>query len=255
MIPIDEVFKWIPAFAVVLTRIAAIMLLLPALGEQVVPVTVRIGMALSLTILLLPELGAAIPSNLGSVADFANLVVREMVTGIWFGWLVRQTVLVLPIFGQISSYLMGLSSVLQPDAELGPQSTALSKAFENMAPLIVLTTGLYKPPLLAISSLFHLIPPGNLLPNGDAIAIVISTVGQTFRLAVQLASPLILGTILWHLAIGLIGRIVSRIQLYFATTPGQIVGGFAILVLTTGGIIDAWQEGVGLLMSQLTNDR
>jgi len=49
--------------------------------------------------------------------------------------------------------------------------------------------------------------------------------------------------IVWHLAIGLVSRIVSRMQIYFASMPGQIMAGLALLAMTGSAIILAWRDG------------
>jgi flagellar biosynthesis protein FliR len=38
--------------------------------------------------------------------------------------------------------------------------------------------------------------------------------------------------IAWHVAMGLVARIVSRMQIYFVSMPGQIALGLALLIVT-----------------------
>jgi hypothetical protein len=157
--PLASLLDWAPAFALVLARVGAAIALLPGLGERVAPATVRIGLALSITILLLPNLQPISPAVPDSGLQMALMVAGEVMTGLWFGWLARMIALALPIGAQIIAYLIGLSSVLQPDSELGSQSTALGKLFELAAPMLILVLGLYTLPLTALDGLFHLIPP------------------------------------------------------------------------------------------------
>jgi flagellar biosynthetic protein FliR len=132
--------------------------------------------------------------------------------------------------------------VLQPDTELGAQSGALGKLFEMAAPVMLLVSGLYRLPLIALNGLFQLIPPGHMLPVADSTNIAIHAVGTGFSLALQLASPFVVIGIVWHLAMGLVGRIVSRMQIYFVSMPGQIMVGLALLMMTGGAIIFAWRD-------------
>jgi flagellar biosynthetic protein FliR len=243
--------EWAPAFVLVLARIGPAMMLLPGLGETTVLSSLRIGLALSLTILLLPSLKPLMPQMPAAGAAFGSMVACEAFTGIWFGWLARQTALVLPMMGQLAAYQTGLSSVLQPDADLGPQTTALSKLFEMMTPVLFLTTGLYRLPLLSLRGLFQLIPPGTLLPASDGAESAIAAAGSALALAVQLASPFIVMAVVWHVMIGIIGRMAARMQIYFVSAPGQILVGFLILILAGSAILSAWQIGVGALLLAL----
>jgi flagellar biosynthesis protein FliR len=240
--PLASLLDWAPAFALVLARVGAAMALLPGLGERVAPATVRIGLALSITILLLPNLQPISPAVPDSGLQMALMVAGEVMTGLWFGWLARMIALALPIGAQIIAYLIGLSSVLQPDSELGSQSTALGKLFELAAPMLILVLGLYTLPLTALDGLFHLIPPGHMLPAGDSAEVVLHAAGASFGLALQLASPFVVASIVWHIAVGQIARVGSRIQIYFVSMPGQILGGLALLMITGSAIILAWRD-------------
>lgn len=235
---------WAPAFALVLARVGAAMVLLPGVGEAVAPAVVRIGLALSITVLLLPDLQPMMPSVPAAGLSMGLMIAGEVVTGLWFGWVARMIVLALPVGAQFIGYLIGLSSVLQPDPELGAQSGVLGKFFEMAAPVLILLSGLYRLPLTALSGLFELIPPGQMLPAADSTEIAIRAVGTGFSLALQLASPFVVIAIIWHLAIGQFARIASRMQIYFVSMPGQIMTGLALLTITASAIILAWRDAV-----------
>jgi flagellar biosynthesis protein FliR len=242
---------WAPAFALILARVGAAMALLPGVGEAVAPAIVRIGLALSITILLMPELQPMIPPVPAAGLSLGLMVASEVITGLWFGWVARMIVLALPIGAQFIGYLIGLSSILQPDPELGAQSGALGKLFEIAAPVVLLVTGLYRLPLTALNGLFQLIPPGHILPPAESAEVAVRAIGTGFSLALQLASPFVVIAIAWHVAMGLVARIVSRMQIYFVSMPGQIVLGLALLIVTTSAMTFAWSDGVRAFFSAL----
>ncbi|MBE7157980.1 MAG: flagellar biosynthetic protein FliR [Rhodospirillales bacterium] len=227
------------------------MMLLPGVGEPSITPTLRIGLAVGLAILLVPSVQADVPLLLGDSASFALVIAANVFTGLWFGWLARQIALVLPVMAQVASYLVGLASVLQPDAELGAQTTALGRLFEAATPLLFLVTGLYQTPLLALRDLFVLIPPAQMLPMADGVQSAVTAVGTSFALATQLAAPFFLVGLLWQCAMGLLARLVARMQIYFVSVPGQILGGIVTLVLVSKAILIAWQDSVGTLLHAL----
>jgi flagellar biosynthetic protein FliR len=61
---------------------------------------------------------------------------------------------------------------------------------------------------------------------------------------VQLASPFILAAIVWHVAMGLASRLIPRMQVYFVSMPGQILGGILLLAWSVNAILTAWQSSV-----------
>ena len=119
------------------------------------------------------------------------------------------------------------------------------------APVLLLVTGLYMLPLTALHGLFQLIPPGHMLPIGDSTDIATRAVSTGFRLALQLASPFVVIGIAWNLAMGLIARIVSHLQIYFISMPGQIMLGLAVLMVTAGAMTLAWRESAQAFLGAL----
>ncbi len=246
-----QLLGWAPGFALVLARVGATMTLLPGMGESSAPAIVRVGIALCLTVLLVPILQPVMPVVPQSGVTMALMVAGEVITGLWFGWLARLITLALAIGIQFVAYLLGLSSVLQPDPELGAQTSALAKLFDLASPVLILTTGLYTVPLRALVGLFHLVPPGQMLPAGDSLEAAVAALGATFSLALKIASPFVVASVIWHVAIGQVARVMARVQIFFVSLPGQILGGLLILVSVTGAIIDVWRDGVGLYLAAL----
>jgi flagellar biosynthetic protein FliR len=226
----------------VMARVGGAMALLPGLGEPQPPAMVRVGLAFGVTALLLPGLASSIPQVPEASIQAAAMVAAELVTGLWLGWLARLLVLALPIAGQFIGYMMGISNVLQPDPILGGQSTPISNLLGIAAPLTVLVSGLYALPLMALAGSYGLIPAGSMLPAADSAETAVRAVGVAFGIAVRLASPFILVGIVWHVATGLLTRLVPRLQVYFIVMPAQLLGGMLLLAVLITALLSAWEE-------------
>lgn len=235
---------WAFAFVLVLGRIGAAMTLLPGLGEADSPAMLRASIAFTITVLLVPSVAPLVPPVPVGMLTAAGMIAAEIVTGLWLGWLARLLALTLPMAGQVLSYMLGVSNVLQQDAELGAQATVFARLFSLAAPVALLVSGLYAVPLKALSSSYHLIAPGAWLPSGDTAQMAAAALAQAFNLAVRLASPFVLASIVWHVAIGLLARLVPRVQVYFASMPGQILGGLMLLAALSAALLGTWLQTV-----------
>lgn len=239
-----ELPRWSFGLVLVFSRIGAACVLLPGIGEAELPGTVRAGFTLAFTALLVPVLVPLLPPIPAAPwAGFA-MVAAEIATGLWLGWLARLLVQALPVAGQFAASAVGLSSVLQPDPALGPQSTALARVFSLAAPVVVLGSGLYALPLAALAGSFHLIAPGALLPVADTTQGAVQAVGEAFALAMRLAAPFVLAGLVWQGALGLLSRLVPNLQVYGAAMPGQILAGMALLLVLAGVMVAAWRDGL-----------
>jgi flagellar biosynthetic protein FliR len=232
------------AFVLVLARVGAALMLLPGLGEADMPMMVRAGLAMSVSFLLLPVVAPLVGAPPDDVMALAGMVLAEVVTGLWIGWLARMVVLALPVAGQLMSYMLGLSNVLQPDAELGAQATALGRMLALVAPVAILASGLYAPALAALAGSYRLVAPGALVPAGDLTETALGSVAQGFALALRLAAPFVLASVVWQISIGLMARLVPRLQVYFVAMPAQIIGGVAIFAALISMLLGSWQAAV-----------
>ncbi len=242
---------WAFAVALLIARVGCACMLLPGVGEAELPGTLRAGFVLALVAVLLAGLAPDVPALPGDVARLAGMIGAEIVTGLWLGWLSRLVLLALPMAGQIISSVTGLTNVLQPDPTLGPQTAALSRALGLVAPVLVLATGLYRLPIAALAGSYRVIPPGTPLPAADTAAQVTAAVGAAFALALRLAAPFVLAGIVWHVGMGLLARLVPRLQIFFAAAPGQILGGIALLGLLGTTLLTAWHTTARAVLSAL----
>jgi flagellar biosynthetic protein FliR len=80
-----------------------------------------------------------------------------------------------------------------------------------------------------------------MLPAADTTETAVRAAAATFALAIRLASPFLLVAIVWHVAIGLLARLVPRLQVYFVVMPGQILGGILMLAVLATSLLTAWE--------------
>lgn len=237
-------FGW--AFGLTLARIGGCVSVLPGLGETEMPAMVRAGIALGLTLLLTPLVAPLVPRDAEPESGLlaAAMVMAEAITGLWLGTLARLIALALPAAGQFASYMLGLANVLQPDPVLGAQATALGRMLGLAAPVLVLATGLYRLPLEALAGSYRLVPPGALLPSAEASPAIVAAVGSAFALALRLAAPFVLASIVWQAALALLARLIPRLQIYTLAMPGQILGGLALFAMLAGAMLAVWQDAM-----------
>jgi len=231
-------------FVIVLARVGSTAMLLPGIGEVEVPSMIRAGFALALTLLFLPVAGGRLVDLPGDPLAMLAMIGCEVITGLWMGWLVRVAMQVPALAGQVMAASAGMSNVLQPDAETGPQSAALTHALALAAPVVIFATGLHALPLQALAGSYDVIPAGHVLPAIDSADQAVAATGSAVAAALQLGGPFVIGGLLWQVALGFLSRLVPQLQIYFAAMPGQIAGGLLLFALIGGGIFSVWQDAM-----------
>lgn len=232
------------ALVLVLARIGATLAFLPGLGETSIPAVIKAGMVLTLTVLLLPIVEPLLPPRPESEVALGLMVMTELANGLWFGWLARVLTISMPLAGQYIADFSGLANVLLPDPQLGPQTTAVSEMFDIAVPALILASGLHTLLLSALVGFYQLIPPGTLAWVPDSTVATVAVVAESFNLALRLAAPFILASVAWHVAIGLLARLVPRLQVYFVALPGQIALALLLLAAIAAPAVAAWMEAM-----------
>ncbi len=227
------------AFILTLTRCGGVLMLMPGIGEAEVPVMIRAALAAALALFLLPVTLPLYPA-LTEPAMLPPLLLHEIILGLWLGMLARFAALALVIAWQWIALLIGLASVLNPDPSLGPQATALARLATLLVCLFGLATGLYALPLRALIGSFTVLPPAASLPVPALTGDLLGVVSDSLVLALRLAGPLVLASLLFHAAMGMLMRIVGRLQIFFISIPLQLLGGFLLLGFLTIAMIDLW---------------
>ena len=243
--------QWAFGAVLVLARVGCACMMLPVIGEAGAPATIRAGFSVALTLLLLPVLLPILPAAPSEPLRAAAMVGAEIVTGLWFGWLARLVLLALPVAGQVIALLTGQSSVLQLDPALGASTAALGRLMSVAAPVLVLASGLYALPLMALAGSYAVIPPGALLPASDTALGVVGAVAAMFALAVRLAGPFLLASFGWHVALALLGRVAPQLQLMSLAAPAQLLLGLLLVALLAAVVLAAWQDRAAALFAVL----
>lgn len=223
-----------------LARLGAAVMLLPGLGEQEVPMSVRLALVLALVALLLGPLAPFLPALPAELPELARLLLGETAIGLWFGLLARLVALAMAQAGQLVALMIGLSSPLQTDPVLGAQSTATGRLFSLLAATLILASGLYALPLQGLVRSYALLPPGGDLPLGGPVELLAQAVADSLGIALRLAAPLVLAGILGNFALALLARVAPQVQVFALAAPAQIIGGLLLLMLVLPALIGVW---------------
>ena len=106
--------------------------------------------------------------------------------------------------------------------------------------MLILTTNLHYLFLSAIVRSYTIFPFTRAIPLGDANALAIQTVAQSFALGFQLAAPVVAFSIVFNVAVGLVGRVMPQFQIFFVASPLMVLLGLSIFALSLGLMGMVW---------------
>lgn len=226
----------------VFCRIGAALMLLPGFGDAYVPVRIRLGLALTLTFVLMPVVAAALPADMNRDMVGLGLIVTELGVGLFFGLISRITMGGLQIAGSVIALQTGLSSAMDYDVTAGQQGVTLGTFLGVIGLVLVFATDLHHVLLKGLVESYRLFEPGRLPPLGDFSETIARLVARSFAIGLALAAPfLLVGTVI-SVGMGLMARLMPAVQIFFILQPLQIALGLAAFGFTVTAGMDWFMD-------------
>lgn len=222
-----------PAVLVFL-RIGAMMALMPAFGEQMVPARVRLVLALAFSTVVFPAVAPQTPPTLTLTA-----AAIEVAVGLTLGIGLRLLVLALQFAGSIAAQSASLSQLFA-SAGAEPQP-AVSTLFTVSALALTVQGGLHIRAAELMILSYDLFPVGDWPRAGAAADWGVAQVARATALAFTLAAPFVLAALVWNLALGVMNRAMPMLPVSFLGAPALSLGALAVTALTATAVLTIWQ--------------
>jgi flagellar biosynthesis protein FliR len=92
---------------------------------------------------------------------------------------------------------------------------------------------------------YDVIPVGADFNPRLALRQVADALGESFRLALRIASPYVIYALVVNLALALVNRLTPQVQVFFVAMPFVAAGGLILLYFTIKPAIDAFMSAFG----------
>jgi len=217
----------------VFSRVGAMVMTLPAMGDGVVPPRARLMLALGLTLVLVPVVGASYPAITATKPlMLAGMIATEAITGLVIGLMIRMTLSAVQVAGNVIATQTGLAFAQTFDASQGTQSALVSMFLSLLAVTLIFATEMHHLLIAGIEHSFVLFPPGRLPPTDDMMKLAIDTVSGLFVTGLQMSAPFLVFGLVLYAAAGVLSRMMPQLQIFFLAMPLNILAGFVLFALS-----------------------
>jgi flagellar biosynthetic protein FliR len=234
------------AVFLVFLRIGAAMALLPAFGEQTVPVRIKLALTLCFTAVVAPAVLPA-ASGLDSGGRFVAAAGAEVAVGLAFGIALRLMVHALQMAGTIAANVTSLSQLFG-GMGADPQP-AMAQVLVVAGLALAASAGLHVKVAMSLIETYRLFPPGQLPGLGDLAGWSTSRIAEAFGLAFVLAAPFTVAALIANLALGAINRAMPQLMVAFVGAPATVWASLALLAVTAPAILTAWATALDRVLA------
>jgi flagellar biosynthetic protein FliR len=106
----------------------------------------------------------------------------------------------------------------------------MANFFNTTGVMLIFATDLHLLLIGAMHDSYTLFPAGGVPPAADFAELVTNMMTQSFSLGIHMAAPFMVYGTLFYMGVGILGRLMPQVQVFFVAMPLQIILAFLILM-------------------------
>lgn len=240
-------------FALIMARIMSIVILVPYLGGKNAPPEVKMGIGVTLALILWPTVLANATGPLPvAPAMFVLMMLKEVFVGLIIGYVAAEVFYTVEMAGQLIDMLRGANQIQTMIPELKERSSAFGNLQYQMLLALFLSVDLHH---VFINALFesYIAIPINEMPGLSAgfwplVDLVMRITADVLIIAVAMAMPVGIVCLIVEVGFGLLNRVAPQINAYFMAFPAKVMAGIMIFFVASQMIVEQMLgNAVGML--------
>ena len=234
MISITEVqlLTWLNPLLWPFIRTLALFAGMPIFSQRAVPMRVRVGLAMFVSIAAQPSLPAMPLTPLDSMPMLFLLLVQQLLIGLSMGFAVRLVFASLEFAGELIGLQMGLNYAGFFDPSTGSQGTATARFFGSMVAFLFVAINGHLLLIQALVQSFQIFPVGDEPFHFLRVAQPQVWGAEIFRMGLWIALPLITMLMFVNMVLGVISRVAPQIGVFSVGFPLTVSIGLIGMVAT-----------------------
>jgi flagellar biosynthesis protein FliR len=224
-------------FILVFGRAGGLIVSAPFWGSRVVPVLVRVWIAMLLAIATYPLV--RVVSLPGGITIFSLLMALggEILLGLVLGWMAQLLFAAMRLAGQEIEIKSGLGLLQLVDPHEGGQSGIFAAFLELTAGLIFFSLNGHHLLVRALSSSYSVFPLAGDKFVTRLLEGLITSAGEIFTIALRISAPVVIGLLLSDLVLGIISRAIPQMNVFIVAQPLQLALVMLLLLLSLPALV------------------
>ncbi len=245
-----ELHALLAAFIWPLARILALIMSAPILSNPAMPLRVRVGLAMLITMIVAPTLGPPPAIDPGSLPGLLVLA-QQIVIGLALGFAIRIVFVAVEMAGELAGLQMGLGFALFFDPDNAGQTPVVGQFLGIVATLAFLAMDGHLQMIYLLSGSFTTLPISEAMLQASTFLTLVNWGAEIFRAGVLLALPLLASLLIANLALGILTRAAPQLNLFAVGFPVTLALGLLMLGLVlpflTPALVRLFEYGLGAM--------
>ncbi len=235
-----QLSAWLGEFLWPFLRIGAVFAVAPVFSARMVPVRVRVLLAVVLSwmlIPLIPEPPAVEPVSAAGIL----MAAQQIMIGLTMGFVLQLVFAGLAFAGEAVAMSMGLGFASMMDPQNGTQVPVVSSYYVIVATLLFLALNGHLILIGLLADSFRTLPVGGGVER-EILWTLVVWAGHLFSGGLLVALPAVTSMLLVNLAFGVVTRAAPQLNIFAVGFPVALFIGFILLFYTVPGIAPRFES-------------
>ncbi len=247
----DSVSETVLLYFLMLCRIGGCLMFMPGFASPRVAPQVRLFIAISTTLALMPILMPTVSAALAKTQGTPIvLMLTETTTGVLIGIMGRMFFLALEFMATALASSIGIGNLPGTPIEHTDPIPALGALITLTATALFFITDLHWEVLRGLVISYTAMPIEQPFAPDFSLTQIADVLSEAFTLTLQISGPFIIYAIGINFLVGVASKLTPQIQTYFISTPFVMAGGILLFYLTVPDFMRLFMAG---FMKWLTN--
>jgi flagellar biosynthetic protein FliR len=246
----QELLNLVATFIWPFSRILGFFSTAPLLSQNSFPVTTRIGLAIVMTILLMPGIPLMMTVDPLSM-DGLLILINQFLIGISIGFVMRVIFSAIEMAGELIAVSMGLGFATFYNPQTQAQTIVISQFLSLLALAVFLSTNLHLVMLESFFDSFKTIPIDQISLAPIAFRDLAYWGSNIFSIGLQLSLPIVTTLLIANIALGILTKAAPQLNLFGIGFPITIGIGFLMLSIKmpywSNPIINSLDMGIQMI--------
>ena len=226
-----QISAWIGTLFWPFCRIAALMSISPVLGMRLIPMRIRVVLAITITMVIAPLI-PEVPQVDALSSDGILIIIQQVLIGLSMGFVLQMVFAAFTLGGQVIAMSMMLGFASMNDPMTGVSVPTVSQLFTILVTLTFLAFNGHLILIEVVADSFRTLPIGTTGLALNSVHDLVAWASYMFIGAVLIALPAIASMLVINLGFGIVTRAAPQLNIFAVGFPVIISMGFVVILLT-----------------------
>jgi len=248
---VNQIERMVSTFLWPFFRVASFFMVIPMIGSRLLPVRIRLGLAIAVTVLLVPVL-PEMPVFDGISGENVVIILQQILIGTIMGFVIQVLFQVFVLGAQIAAMQMGLGFASTSDPANGVSVVILGQYYLMIVMMLFLVTNGHLIMIEVMVRSFTILPVGGESVATSSLYKVALAGTWLFSGAMMIALPAITALLVVNFSFGVMTRAAPQLNIFAIGFPFTMLMGLFITWISMGDILDHYYKMTQFVLDYLT---